>query len=470
MANREGRRIRQDRDAVSTQVVSLLVAGVIFMGAVSAILLTSQDGAGDRAAANNAAQDIEAASLADVLLGSPGIGWSLGADQITRLGLGASNGSGLDSASIAALKGAMAVSTDNDRVDYADAQASLGIDPTGSQQFHIRMYPVGMSDVYDSSLSGISVGYIADFSSLPTVSIPLATPSSLYVFQANAQINASMGPSTILERQAIHQLGLDFTDGVYMTSASPTVGLDQLIGPDIPLATLLGGPIDGDVYPDIKAYLDANLPSRLAQYDMLIVGSGADHSSLTANAVKDGIRDWVLAGGMLVVLGSSGQAYQWLQPLFHSGVATVNGAALAPDVSHPLLKEPNELAWTSYDSHGRGWDIKDTGSGAHYDDFSHVIVQDGEDVLAISKDGAFGDGRILLTTYLPREIAGTLGLGEAMGFIENIVLFADRTNLYLEYGPQAPLGQPVSIAVRQSWVWDGVLGQVPVRLEIQTWG
>lgn len=468
MPKRERRPLAGDRKA-SAQTISMLVAGAIFMGAISTVLLMSNDGSGDHAAADTATQDIEAVSLADVLLGSPGIGWELGADQITRLGLGASNGSGLDSASIASLKGAMAVSTANDRVDYPDAQASLGLDPNGSQQFHIRMYPVGMTDVYDSSLSGISVGYIADFSSLPTITIPLTTPSSLYVVEANAQLNVSMGPSTVLERQAIRELGLDFTDGVYMTSASPTVGLDQLLGSDIPLTTLLGGPINGDVYPDIKAYLDANLPSRLAQYDMLIVGSGADHSSLTANAVKDGIRDWVLAGGMLVVLGSGDQSYQWLQPLFHSGVATVNGAAVAPDVSHPLLKEPNELAWTSYDSHDRGWDIKDTGSGAHYDDFSHVIVQDGEDVMAISKDGAFGAGRILLTTYLPREIAGNLGIGEAMGFIENIVLFADRTNLYLEYGPQAPPGEPVSIAVRQSWVWDDVLGQVPVRLEIQTW-
>jgi hypothetical protein len=169
-------------------------------------------------------------------------------------------------------------------------------------------------------------------------------------------------------------------------------------------------------------------------------------------------------------MGSNAQAYQWLQPLFFTGVATVNGAATAPDVSHPLLKEPNELAWTSYDSHGRGWDIKDTGSGAHYDDFSHVIVQDGEDILAISKDGAFGQGTILLTTFLPREIAATLGLEEAMGFLENIILYADHTNLYLEYGPAAPFGTPVSIAVRQSWLWDETLGQVPVRIEVQTWG
>lgn len=461
----------QQEGSGSAQTVSLLVAAAIFMAAVAAVIMTTQQSGGDPTAADSAAQEIEAASLAEILVGSPGVGWTSDPDQLQRLGLAASNGSGLDAGSIAALKGAMAVSLDNDRVDYPDAQASLGLDPNGSQQFHIRMYPVGMTDVYDSSLSGIRVGYIADFSSLPSITIPVGTPSSLYVVEANAQLNVSMGPSTVLERQAIDDLGLQFNDRVYMTALSPSVTVDLLLLPDQSLTSLLGvSAIEGDVYPDIKSYLDANLPSRLATYDMLIVGGGVEHSTLTANAVKDGIRDWVLDGGMLVVMGSNAQAYQWLQPLFHSGVATVNGAAMAPDVSHPLLKEPNELSWTDYDSHGRGWDIKDTGSGAHYDDFSHVIVQDGEDVLAISKDGAFGDGRILLTTYVPREIAATMGIGEAMGFVENIILFADRTNLYLEYGPEAPLGTPVSVAVRQSWLYDELLGQVPVRVEVQTWG
>lgn len=463
--------LRDDRQA-SAQTISMLVAGVVFLSAIGAVLLTSQDANRDRASADGAAQDVQADGLADVLLGSPGVGWALGADSVTRLGLAAANGSGLDPASILALKGAMATSQANGKVDYPDAQRSLGMDPAGTADFHIRMYPVGMDTVYDASLSGIRVAYIADFTGLPDAVIPLGTPSSEYVPQANALLNASMGPSTILERQALRGLGLDFNDRIYITS-TPDVDVDMLLGVNLPLLTALGGgvtAVEGDVYPDTKAYLDTNLPSRLSGYDILIVGAGADHSSLTANAVKDGIRDWVLDGGTLVVLGSDSMAYQWLQPLFHSGVSTVNGAATAPDVSHPLLKEPNELSWTSYDSHNKGWDIKDQGSGAHYDDFSHVIVQGGEDVLAISKDGAFGDGRILLTTFHPREIAATLGLDEAMGLIENIILFADHTNLYLEYGAQVPAGMAVSVGIGQSWLWDERLGQVPVRVEVQTWG
>jgi hypothetical protein len=461
----------RDDGQASTQTISMLVAGVVFLSAIAAVLLTSQDSNRDRASADGAAQDVEAGSLADILLGSPGVGWALGADGITRLGLGAGNGSGLDPASIEALKGAMATSEANGKVDYPDAQQSLGMDPDGTADFHIRMYPVGMDTVYDASLSGIRIAYISDFTSLPDIVIPLGTPPSEYVPQANIMFNASMGPNTVLERQALRELGLDFNDRVYI-GETPEVEIDVLLGSNLVLLDELGvESVEGDVYPDIKAYLSANLIDRLDGYDILVVGSGVMHSTLTDNHVKEGISDWVTEdGGTLVVLGSDAMAYQWLQPLFHTGVSTVNGAAMAPDVSHPLLKEPNELSWTSYDNHGKGWDIKDQGSGAHYDDFSHVIVQGGEDVLAISKDGAFGEGRIILTTYLPREIASSMGLAEAMGLIENIVLFADHTNLYLEYGAQVPAGMAVSVGVRQSWLWDETLGQVPVRLEVQTWG
>ncbi|HJQ94008.1 MAG TPA: hypothetical protein VJ874_06985 [Candidatus Thermoplasmatota archaeon] len=474
MPIRKGRRFQDDRQG-SAQTLSLMVAGAIFMGVVSAVVLVSHDGTEDRAAADSATDDIQAASLADVLLGSPGIGWSDGADQIGRLGLGASNGSGLAPSSILALKGAMELTAANSKVDYADAKASLGLDPAGSQEFHIRMYPVGMDTVYDASLSGIRLAYVADFVAAPDVTLPIGTLPTEYANVANAKLNESMRvlPSTAVERSAIKDMGLDFTDRVHLSTASASVNvlLDQLAPlPDQDVVTLLTEPsFEGDVYPDIKAYLEV-LPARLSQYEILLIGSGVDHSSLTSNSVKESIKNWTLAGGTLVVMGSEGQSYQWLQPLFHTGVSTVNGAAMAPDVSHPVLKEPNELSWTSYDSHGRGWDIKDTGSGAHYDDFSHIIVQGGEDVFAISKDGAFGTGRIVLTTYMPREIGTQLGTGEAMGFLENIVLYADHTNLYLEYGPAAPLGEPISIAVRQSWLWDDVLGQVPVRLEVQTWG
>lgn len=459
----------QKDTSASAQVVAFLVSGAIFFIAVGGLLLGARDVGGDRSSADSATQDIEAEGLADILVGSAGVGWAAGPDNLGRLGLAAANGSGLQQSSIEALKGAFLDSTANSKVDYADAQRSLGIDPAGTADFHIRIYPVGMDSAYDSSLSGMRTAYIANWGSLPAITVPLLTPNDQVPVVANTMLNATMAAGTATERSAVDQLGLAFTNRVYITPSDPSVKVDMPVGPDLPVTTVLGLPyLAGDVYPDDKQYLSNVLPGRLAQYDILIVGGNVDHNSLTANAVKDGIRDWTLAGGTLVVLGSNSQAYQWLQPLFQTGVATVNGAALAPDVAHPLLKEPNELNWMSYDSHNRGWDIKSQGSGAHYDDFTHVIVQGGEDVLAVSKDGAFGSGRILLTTYLPQEFLG--GIGEAQDFFENVVLFADHDDLYLEYGPTAPPNTAVSMAVRQSWLYDDLLGQVPVRIEVATWG
>lgn len=462
---------RQDGSALS-HVVSFLVAGSVFLGAVGTLIAFTQlDAGGDRSAPDAARQDLESDGLADLLVGSAGVGWAGGNDGVERLGLQAANGSGLDQSRIDALKGAMLASAANGKVDYDDAQRSLGIDPEGSQEFHIRMYPVGMDLLYDASASSIRTAYIGDWLNIGSPKVPLGTPVSQLVAAANTELNKTIALGSLDERAAIRSIGLDFTDRVYIASA-PSIAVDLLAPlPDPQLITYLGvGSIEGDVYPDQKQYLDLVLANRLPLYDVLVVGSGVDQSTLTANHVKESIKDWVMDGGTLVVLGTESKNFQWLQPLFSLGVSTANGAPTAPDVSHPILKEPHELVWTSYDNHGLTWDIKDQGSGAHYDDFVHVIVQGGEDVFALSKDGAFGEGRIVLTTYMPREIVGTLGMAEASHFVENIALFADRSHLFLEYGPTAPADTPVSVAVRQSWIWDEELGQVPVRVEVQTWG
>jgi hypothetical protein len=447
-----------------------MVAVAVFLTALAGVLLAVKQAGEDTSPTDAAAEQVRADSLANLLTVSQGVGWAAGADHLSRLGLGATNGSGLEQSSIDALKGAFLTGQTNNKVDYSEAQSSLGLDPAGRQQFHVRMYPVGMSAVYNTSLSGLRVGYIADWENLASVTIPVTTPQASMPAYANTQLNLTMSATTINERQVLRTLGVHFLDRVYI-GTKPSVVVDNPAPiPDVPLTTLLGvSAVDGDVYPDDKSYLDDTLAPRLSQYDLIVVGSGVDQSAMTADVVKSGIRDWVQNGGTLVVLGSSSQNYQWLQPLFFTGVATVNGAPTAPDVSHPLLKEPYALDWTRYDSHNRGWDIKSQGSGAHYDDFSHIIVQGGEDVMAVSKDGAFGNGRIILSTYMPREIAGSLGIDEALHFLENIVLYTDRAHLYLEYGPSAPADTTVAVAVRQSWLWDDRLGQVPVRLEVHTW-
>jgi hypothetical protein len=285
-----------------------------------------------------------------------------------------------------------------------------------------------------------------------------------------------MVAGTIYERQALRSLGVDFTDRVYITAGNPAILVDYAFPlPDKPLMTVLNTLygitiLEGDVYPDDKTYLEAVLAGRLSQYDVIVVGSGVDHSKLTKNAIKDGVRDWVLAGGTLIVLGSADKSTSWLSPLLNAGISTVNGAPIAPDIGHPLLNEPNELDWVSYDTHDSGWDIQDTGGVAAYDDFSHVVIQGAEDVLAVSKAGSFGDGRVILTSYYPRDISPSISQTEANHFIENMVSYADRSALYLDYGGTVPVDETVALAVRQSWLWDDVYGQVPVRVEVLTWG
>lgn len=450
------------------QVVAFLVGGAIFVMAIGGILLVSRSTGDDQDSADAAANSLQATSLLDVLVGSPGIGWG-NPDTLGRLGIQATNGTGLNPDALDALRGAQYdANPSNGVVDYEEALANLGV-PDGTD-FHLRMYPVGLDSSYQTSLAGTRVGYIGDWVSLPAASVSLGASAAMLA-EAQADLNVTVGPVTQSERAALMDLGVVFTNTIHLTAGTPAVNVALPLLPDPPLLTYLGLSIaEGDVYPDDKNYLDAVLSGRLDEYDVLVVGSSIDQNSLTSAVTKNAIRDFVLGGGTLVVFGSSSQNFQWLQPLFAVGQSNVNGGAFAPDVSHPILHEPNHLNWDAYDNHGLGWDIKDTGSGAHYDDFTHVVVEGGEDVLAISNQGAFGTGRIFLTTYRAGEIAGDQGMAEAMGFVANILLYTEKEHLYLEYGPTVPEGAEVTVALRQSLLFDENLGAVPVRLELHLWG
>jgi hypothetical protein len=322
-----------------------------------------------------------------------------------------------------------------------------------------------MAAIYKAADSHQRTGYLGDWQSLSSITIPAGTPQQEQD-AAQAALNTTMVGSTGAERQALRDLGVNFVDRVYISATAPTILVSQQLPlPALPLLTALNMPrIEGGVYPDIKQYLDQNLASRLVNYDLFIIGSGVDQSALTSDAVKGAIRDWVLGGGTLVVLGSANMNYQWLQPIFSTGIKTANGAASAPDPSHPMLQEPHALDWTRYNDHSVGWSL------AGQTGFSHVVVQGGQDVLAVSTDGSFGNGRVILTTYQPREIASGINQLEAEHFLENVILYTDHAKLYLEYGPTQPDQTAVAVAVRQSYVYDDTLGQIPVRIEIHYWG
>jgi hypothetical protein len=464
------RRLQRDDEALG-QVVAFLVAGVIFLGTVAGVIVATRTAATDPQSGNSeSVKSVEASGLADLLVGSPGVGWAAGADGIQRLGLAASNGSGLSTDALDALRGAMEDSSDNGKVDYQEALESLGLATDGSDGMHIRIYPL---DVEEASLAGKRVAYIGDWTSLATakVALPVGSQESMAV-KANVALNLSMFAASANERRALDAAGAQFNDRVYVTTAAVTILVDYPTPlPDLPLLTVLNVPLlEGDVYPDSKTYLDIVLANRLPLYDVLVIGSGVDHSALSKNEVKNAIAGWVLSGGTLIALGSDDKSTSWINPLLNAGVDTVNGAPMAPDISHPLLKSPNELAWPSYDSHDQGWDIQESGAVAAYDDFSHIIVQDDEDVLAVSKTGSYGSGQIILSTYRPRDIAASLGQAEAGNFFENLLSYVDQSDLYLDYGGSVPDDRAVALEVRQSWIWDPTYGQVPVRVEVLAWG
>lgn len=475
---RSGRRDRPHlAEEAAGQVIGFMIAGVIFMAGVVGILYVSGDAGEDQEAADGAQRDLQATSLLDVVAGSPGVGWGGDVDQVRRIGLLAANGTGLNADVLQALRGGTFPATDNGLIDYAEAHDGLGL--PDDVQFHLRMYPVGLDSSYQTSLAGTKVAYIGHWLTLPAVTVNPGTNAQMLA-SAQAQFNASLviGPNTQAERNALIGLGVDVTNTIHLTPNYPTVLYNELIGVDPPLLNKMGvSAVAGDVYPDSKLYLDNVLKARLCgtgatcvpQYEVLVVGSDVTQSSMTSDVTKTAIRDWVRAGGTLIVFGSDSQNFQWIQPLFAVGQTTVNGGAFAPDIAHPLLHEPNTLDWDAYDNHHLGWDIKSTGSGAHYSDFTHVVVSSGEDVLAVSNTGAFGSGRIFLTTYRAGEIAGLQGANEAMGFLANIMLYTERENLYLEYGPTVPDDAQVTAALHQSLLFDEKLGAVAVRVELHLW-
>lgn len=235
---------------------------------------------------------------------------------------------------------------------------------------------------------------------------------------------------------------------------------------------LLPYAVGGDVYPVLNTAVSAELTPQLvdnkgtldpaddtatlANYNVIVVGSGADHSELNSVIFKTALRDWVNAGGTLVVLGSAAQTEQWLDLIFLSALATAGSGLTTPDPAHPMLHSPNALDYLSYTTGSVEWSFEyDT--DAEY--FTHVISSaTGGDALAISEPGTMGEGTVILTTYQPWNLRGAGSTGdcdpaalegscEALKLVHNLLTMSYR-ELYVDFGPELPSGTRIASVTR----------------------
>lgn len=464
---------RDGESAVSTSI-GLLVAGMVFIAAVGTLLMVSIAPGLDEEPVDASNQAADADAILNVLLGSPGVGWGAGADNLTRLGLAAPGG-GIDIDRLLLLESGGTAAAVNGHIDRDELVAGLGLDPA-QWGVHLRIGVIGDPEPKELNitLDGLRAAYVGDFDSLTSVTVSLGTEEQM-VAEARAKISTLAFANAIRDRQTLAATGLDYNNRIHLGLTSPTLLVEIPPLPAIPLPDLLTDItlLEGDLYPDHKQYLNDVLPSRLGEYDVLVVGTGVDHNALTSNAVKDAIAAWVDAGGRLVVLGSPQSQSQWMQPILSlSTKGGVPGSITAPDPEAAALVRPHPLAWQGYVTNGTAWDLAATGQNAHFNDFYHVLSQGGYTVMALSHDGVFGNGNVIITSVFLSEIVRNQGAAEAQRFLQNLILFHDnglQVPTGFEVGDPIPDDLPVASAFRTTrGHYDGY-GQVALSVELLVW-
>jgi len=253
--------------------------------------------------------------------------------------------------------------------------------------------------------------------------------------------------------------GLAAFDNAYVAASEMFTASTSLAGVALNEITILGGLVGGfeaatfdattapggDIFAD-----DSNGPHDivdvLSRYTTLVVGSQVTQTALNAASTKYAIADWVQAGGTLVVLGTVDVQSRWLEPVYHAAQTNANGGISAPDPSHPVLTTPNRLSHQSYLDNARAWSIKDGTP------FTHVLSRgiSGNsrlDTLAVGEPGAFGNGTVVLTSYLPGALADPQDDAEAKRLLHNL-MSQSFNMLFIDYGPELREGVPIGTAER----------------------
>ena len=455
---------KEGEDAIG-QVYGFMVGGVIFIAALAGIFAFVEGAGKEPVGARTAEQSVDASNILSLIIGSPGSGWA-DPDSLGRFGLANTTGQSLDPGHLFLLNANGLDPVSNNLLEYEEARSALGL--SGAAGFRMAVTALDYEEALKQhDFSHLKALYIGDFGSLSPITLAYGQGT---IINANTQLNGSMGTNTGLERSVIDSIGVDFDNHVHLSTSTPSIVVRVNPFPGIlttPLLTHLGmSSYDGDVMYDNKQYIDTFLQSKLASgtYDLLVLGSGIDHSTLTAQTTKSAIDTFVRGGGTLMVFGSPGGNFNWMQPILDLSAASVSGAVTVTNAEHPILATPWDLDWGNYPTNDLGWTIGIPSN------FENVVMQGGKPVIAVSNDGAIGSGNVFLSSIQPRAVAANLGSDEAAHFMFNMLLY-DRDSAEdptIVFGPDPPEGSPVSSARRTAVVVDQGI-EIPVRIELHVW-
>ncbi len=312
----------------------------------------------------------------------------------------------------------------------------------------------------------LSLGYATGGVTVQDKLVVSSTAPAVYT-PASSTVSYAVQPPVAIETWFLDQLVDNFCGAFYDTASYTPADSPMATAPSEERCSFDrdGNPHLGDVYPDTRAVLNNDLHSRLIdatdttytqrcnghltggpRYDwtrVLVVGSNVDHNSMTSSDAKYAVCEWVMGGGTLIVFGSADQQVQWLQPIFHAAIISSSGGVSTPDGSHPILNRADQLAYTSYDRRGMAWGFNGQTAQNQNQLLTNVVMvgTNGDSSLTVSNPGAFGDGSIILTTWLPYDLFNT-GTGtsneEGLKMVNNFLMQGYR-DLFLDYGPSIPV-------------------------------
>lgn len=302
----------------------------------------------------------------------------------------------------------------------------------------------------------------------PILVVAEADEPGNYVPQGSASTTTVDATSIAIETSFLEKLVDNFCPFFFdSTTSSPLAGMDHATRCAFKSSAPILSPAQpGDVFRDLKSDLDGSLPNRLLgdtpmapadrkcqgqvaykpTYDtvsVLVVGSNVAHNSMTSADAKYALCEWVLGGGTLIVFGSASQQVQWLQPVFHAAITSSSTGVSTPDQSHPILNRADALAYDGYDTNGQVWSFNGQTAANQANLLTNVVAAGADTTLSISNPGAFGEGTVILTTWLPYNLFGesppySAGAElEGLKLVNNFLMQGYR-DLFLDYGPAIP--------------------------------